>query len=166
MRFVPLLVLAACTHTALPLPSGELPPKNRVVLAGELDGADSLTLKGADGRNYRVVPDDGRFVVSVPAGVYDFCGRTVTGIPGDVLYVGSIRVDGGVAEVKDNWNSFDRTGLPAGSRSATAGVSLFSGTAHRRSAETPGRYQMRTGQPTRPLPGSGRAGQGIGLRGR
>jgi len=32
--------------------------------------------------------------------------------------------------------------------------------------ETPGRYQARTGEPARRLPGPGRAGQGLGLRGR
>jgi hypothetical protein len=124
------------------------------VLSGELSGAESVLLAGTNGKSYRVAAPEGRFSVSLPAGVYDVGGQTVSGIPGDVLDLGSMRmVRGSVV-------------LPATNRFSARGVSFFSGFAHQRSNETPGRYQLRTGEPTRPLPGPGRAGMGIGLRGR
>jgi hypothetical protein len=163
MRFAPLLLFVACAHTATPVRVGEQVPRDRFVLAGELAGAESLLLAGTNGKSYRVVASGGRFSVSLPAGVYDVGGQTVSGIPGDVIDLGSMRMVRGAVVMPE---AGFPTGLPRTARFAARGVSFFSGSAHQRSNETPGRYQVRTGEPTRPLPGPGRAGMGIGLRGR
>ena len=152
------LALAACTHVAVPLDEEAPVPANAVVLEGTLDGATEVRLAAARGPVYTIRPETGTFRVVVPPDVYEIVSidgvppprpLVINGLPGDRLELGALNVHEGAAGV-------------ASPRPA----SYLSPSAHARSNETPGRYRARTGSIVRPLPGFGRAGQGLGLRSR
>ncbi|MEM8884623.1 MAG: hypothetical protein AAGD14_11175 [Planctomycetota bacterium] len=193
MRFAALFLsaLAACASTARTLDPDAPLPRDRMVVTGEMRGASELVLHNAAGGSVRVPVSDGRFLASIPPGVYEFEGRTLHGIPGDVLYIGSIAPVSGRWTVQNEFRAYqlehrdraiasqvqprvlavERELSPGGHFNRTSngspyGASFYGGGASRRSSETPGAYQARTGSPARSLPGSGRAGQGLGFRGR
>ena len=173
VRIVVLLggLLAACTYQAAPLALDAAPPRDRVVLTGRLAGASEMRLQSGTGRVYRVQAADDRFCISVPPGVYEVVSvggvpspvpLILNGLPGDVLGLGCLDLRAGRVDVRE----------PAAGGYLGAGLGRVASTGyvtpsvHTRSGETPGRYYSRTGNVVRPLPGSGRAGMGLGLRGR
>lgn len=168
-RIIALLagLLAACTHQAVRLDEGAAPPRDSVVLHGEIVGATELRLQAATGRIYTVRGNGRgsgeRFSVVVPPGVYEVVSLdgvppdrplVVSGIPGDVLELGRIDLEAG------------RVGVRLPDTGGSIGGSLSYGWPYSGGGETPLRYYNRTGELRRPLPRSGRAGQGLGLRSR
>ena len=156
-------LLAACTHQAVQLDEGAAPPRDSVVLRGEIVGATELRLQAATGRIYTVRGKGERFSVVVPPGVYEVVSLdgvppdrplVVSGIPGDILELGRIDLEAG------------RVGVRLPDIGGSVGGSLSYGWPYSGGGETPLRYYNRTGELRRPLPRSGRAGQGLGLRSR
>jgi len=164
-----IVMLVGCTHTAQPLEEGCRPDRRDIVLSGAVSGGDGLQLKAATGRVYAVRARDARFVVTVPAGVYEIASidgvrpavpLSFNGIPGDRLDLGLFDVASGTVA--------SRSTTTGASITLTRSAAYFGGAAH----ETPLRYYARTGSVVRPLPvpagwgGGSRAGMGLGLRSR
>ena len=164
-------LLCACTYQAAPLALDAhgtfAAPRDRVVLTGRLAGASEMRLQAGNGRVYSVQAADERFCVSVPPGVYEVVSvggvptqvpLVLNGLPGDVLELGCLDLRAGRVDVQQT--------APGGYLGASASAGYVTPSVHTRSGETPGRYYSRTGNVVRPLPGTGRAGMGLGLRGR